>query len=176
MNYKMKKERLNLFIFLTLISLSLFAFMIPYVYGVGTYTDTITITESEDYDYVKISMLEDDTLDISITMKEGKIDLFIFDSENFDDLESGSYPTYEEKALNIDSTHEHYFEAPYSDDWYIVFDNILTSDAKLEYIIVHKSPQIDAITYTLISGGILFGIIMVVNFIDISVAKKKIKQ
>lgn len=123
-------------------------------------SETVTIQPISNH-VVSFKMREDDPLKISVQVLSGKIDLYIFDSENY------PIPTYYERLFyDIYSTLSTTFDAPYTDTWYLEFwngdhDNTAQIAITLEHV---QTFLTNTIVHLSIGVGFL-GIILVVNFI-----------
>ncbi|MBD3191012.1 MAG: hypothetical protein GF308_10230 [Candidatus Heimdallarchaeota archaeon] len=125
-----------------------------------TVSETVTI-QPVSHHVVSFKMRKNDPLEISIQVLSGKIDLYIFNSENY------PIPTYYERLFyDIYSTFSTTFDAPYTDTWYLEFwngDNANT--AQITITLEHVQTFLtNTITHLSVGLGFL-AVIIVINFI-----------
>jgi hypothetical protein len=119
-----------------------------------------TILDPLEEEAVSVKLHEWDTVEFSVTVTDGTIDIYIFDSENY---ESRVY--YERTFYDITSSFQTEFTATWTDKFYIVFYNPSTTNtASISYSVEAGLEFTTNMIINLVIAGVLLGVILVVNF------------
>ncbi|NHJ31696.1 MAG: emp24/gp25L/p24 family protein [Asgard group archaeon] len=122
-------------------------------------SDSVTLSPLEE-EAVSVRLHDGDTVEFSVTVTSGTIDIYIFDSENYVDR------IYYEKTFDdITSSFQTEFTALWTDKFFIVFYNpSATNSASISYTVEAGLEFTTNMIVNLVIAGVLLGVILVVNF------------
>jgi hypothetical protein len=119
-----------------------------------------TILDPQEEVAVSVKLFEWDTVEFSVSVSSGSIDIYIFDSENY-----ASRLYYERTFYDITSSFQTEFTATWTDTFYIVFYNPSTTNtASISYTVEAGMEFTTQMIVNIAIAGVLLGVILVVNF------------